>query len=311
MGLLVAALLAGFSTAQAQKPIVFATTQSGSVSILTNLIADQRLDEKNGVKLDIKRFPPAQGQQATVNRSVEVGYLNPIALARVNLRGRKLRMFGPQLWNHISILAHKKTGATTLDAIKGMKLAILPRISGSYNTFALVNRMRGVDTEKAYKLIFGSPPVIMGLFRKQEVEVAAIFEPLTSGLIQAGVGVEVARIRDMWKEATGTPMLMIGTVAYEDWLNANKSTARKINATIAAAIGVFKKNPRKVIDTYRKHLRVKTDAHAALLEKRMPSVYADRWDDKIVKNLELVVSKSVEFGLVKKVPEAKMFVNLN
>lgn len=309
LGLASALLLAASVTAAAQvETVTFTSTADGMSGLVSRVIVQQKLDAKNGLHVDAKSFSPDKATSTLVAKLMETGFISPMALARVNLRGNQLRIFGPQLWNHISIVVQPDAGISTLGGLQGKKLAILPRVSGAYNTWALVNQMRGIDVEKSYQMIFGPPPVILGLFHQKEVQAAAIFEPLTTGLLAAKKGVEILRVKDLWREQTGEPMMLTGLAAYQDWLDANPSKARKLAATYLDAHRYIVAHAAAVIEANRDYLKVTNEAHAKLLAERLPEVLPVRWDDKLIANAELITRKAAEFGLIKEVPPGKLFL---
>ncbi|MBI3089226.1 MAG: ABC transporter substrate-binding protein [Candidatus Tectomicrobia bacterium] len=310
-GVLALLLLPGWGGAAAQvESVLMGTTIGGAAGFITNIIKQHNLDAKNGLNLDLKAFSPDKLQNVLIARQIEVGLINPIALVRVNLRGNKMRLFGPLLWNHTSLVVQPDSKVAAFADLKGKKVAILPRVSGGFNTWALANRMRGLDPEKPYQMIFGPPPVILGLFHKKEVEVVASFEPYTTALLADKAGREITTISELWRESTGEPMLLIGLGAYQEWLDTHQRQAKKTVATLGDAVATFFANPRRAIEANLDYFKAKTKAHADLLEQRLPKIYTNRWDGEIVANLRLIVQKSVEFGILERAPEGEQFLQL-
>ncbi|MBI3090729.1 MAG: ABC transporter substrate-binding protein [Candidatus Tectomicrobia bacterium] len=304
-----AAVIALSVPSEAQPKITFATTSTGAAGLITTVIKNQKLDQKNGFTLDAPAFTPEAGQNALVFKQVDSGIFNPIAMARANLKGNSMRIFAPLFYNHISFVVQKDSPYKSLADLKGKKVATMARVTGMYNTFALVNRFRGLDIEKDYQLIMGAPPVILGLLKKKEVEMGMIFEPVTSTVLTEGQLKEIGTISDLWRESTGKPMLMIGASAHAEWLDAHQKEARQFTQAILDSLAYIHKNSAEVMRANKEQLGAKTDAALTLLIERMPKIIASEWNDSVVQNLQLQVTKAVEFGLLPKVPEGTMFVN--
>ena len=100
---LAAALSASVAAADAgpsREKAVFASPAPGSaVGLLCEVIKEKKLDEHNGLLLEVKYFDPAATEQAVILRRVDAGMFPVISAARVNLIGEKIRLFAPALIN--------------------------------------------------------------------------------------------------------------------------------------------------------------------------------------------------------------------
>ncbi len=294
----------------AQQKVVIATTKGGMVGLITETVKLHNLDKKNGIELDLKYFDPAKAEEAVFYRQVDAGIFVPIALARVNLKGHNIRMFGPFLWNHTSLMVRKGAPYRSLEDLKGKKLGTLARISGLYTSLAIIARMKGMDLEKDFHLVFGTPPVLFGLLKRGDVDAIVHFDPFVSRMITEGWAEEVLRVNDLWKELTGQPMLMVGLSAYEDWIKKNPELAKKVAKTMADGVEYIKAHTDQVVEALREPQGIKTDAEAALLKKRYPIHLPERWDEKIIESAHLVIRKNVEYGLLERMPEKDLFIIL-
>src|SRR5712692_9603357 len=146
---------------------VFASPAPGTaVGLLSEVIKENRLDEHNGIRLDVKYFDPAATEQAVVLRRVDAGIFPVVSAARVNLNGEKIRLFAPALINHNSVVLQKGSTATRLADLKGKRIGTLDRISMTYTSLATIAKMQGLDLEKDFKLTLSPPPVLMALFSR-------------------------------------------------------------------------------------------------------------------------------------------------
>ena len=150
--------------------VVFASPSPGSaVGLLSQVIKEKRLDERNGLVLEVKYFDPAATEQAVVLRRADAGVFPVVSAARVNLIGEKIRLFAPALINHNSIVLQKGSAATRLSDLKGKRLGTLDRISMTYTSLAVIAKMQGLDLDQDFKLTLSPPPVLMALFSRGEL----------------------------------------------------------------------------------------------------------------------------------------------
>lgn len=302
--------LATRAAAPAQERVVFASTGAGSaVGLFSEVIKRDRIDERNGLAMDIKYFDPATAEQAVLLRRADAGIFPIIAAARANLSGSRVRLFAPALVNHNSLVVPKGVAATGLADVKGKRLGTLDRISMTYTTLATIARVQGLDLERDFKLTLSPPPVLMGLFSRGELDALVIFEPLVTRLVADGHR-EVFRLDDLWRKETGQPMVALGIGAHDDWLRAHSDAARRIARTVIEAMATVQKRPRAVVEAHRDFLGAKTEEQIARLAERLPQLYPARWDRPLLDSMTLLLRKNVELGLLAEMPKDDIFVTL-
>ncbi len=302
--------IAGAGGTASPEKVIFASPAAGSaVGLLTEVIKKKHLDEHNGIALEFKYFDPAATEQAVVLRRVDVGIFRVISAVRVNLAGQRIRLFAPALINHNSVVLQKGTAASRLTDLKGKRIGTLDRISMTYTTLATLAKMQGLDLDHDFKLTLSPPPVLMGLFGRGELDALVIFEPLVTSLVADGYR-EMLRLDDLWRKETGQPMVALAIGAHEDWIKGHPETARKVFRTVTAAIAAIQKDPKAIVEEHRASLLIKTDQQVARLTERMPQLYPTRWDRALVENMELLLRKNVELGLLEGMPKDEIFVIL-
>jgi NitT/TauT family transport system substrate-binding protein len=308
-----AALAAGAAGAApvATETLVFASPAPGSaVGLLTQVIKEKGLDEHNGLVLDVKYFDPAATEQAVVLRRADAGIFPVVSAARVNLIGERIRLFAPALINHNSIVLQKGSTATRLADLKGKRLGTLDRISMTYTSLAVIAKMQGLDLDQDFKLTLSPPPVLMALFGRGELDALVIFEPLVTRLVSEGY-VEMVRLDRFWREQTGQFMVALAIGAHEDWLNSHPAAARKLFRTLIDAMAAIQANPKAIVQEHRQSLMIETDEQRKRLTERMPRLYTARWDRALIDNMDSLLKKNVELGLLKAMPKDEIFVILN
>jgi NitT/TauT family transport system substrate-binding protein len=294
----------------APEKAVFASPAPGSATgLLSEVIKEKRLDERNGIVLEVKYFDPAATEQAVVLRRVDAGIFPVVSAARVNLIGEKIRLFAPALINHNSVVLQKGSTATRLADLKGKRIGTLDRISMTYTSLATIAKMQGLDLEQDFKLTLSPPPVLMALFSRGELDALVIFEPLVTRLVSEGYR-EMMRLDQFWREQTGAPMVALAIGAHEDWISSHPGAARKLFRTVVDAMAHIQANPKSVVQEHRQSLMIETDQQLARLAERLPPLYAARWDPALVANMDFLLKKNVELGLLKAMPKDEIFIIL-
>jgi ABC-type nitrate/sulfonate/bicarbonate transport system substrate-binding protein len=136
-----------------------------------------------------------------------------------------------------------------------------------------------------------------------------IFEPLVTRLVSEGYG-EMMRLDRFWREQTGESMVALAIGAHQDWITSHPSAARKLFRTIVDALTLIQANPKDVVKGHRKSLMIETDPQLARLAERMAQLYTARWDATLVANMNSLLKKNVELGLLKAMPKDEIFVIL-
>ncbi len=298
----------GAGPAAAAEKVTFSSVSAGSVGVITEVAKAQRFDERNGIALEVSLFNPADAEKAVLFKRVDAGIFAPISAARVNLRGERLRIFWPLLLNHTSILVPPGSPTKTLEDLKGKKLGIIERISSAYTSTAAIFKRRGFDIEKDFQLVISTPPVLVGLLEKREVDAIVIWEPIVSQLLAGERARELERLGEAWEGLSGgIPMLFIGATAHQEWLDANRETARRLARALGDAIQYIRTNP-EMVETARKALGWKTPAEAALMRARIPRIYPAIWDDKVIEDARALLRQNVEMKLLEGLPKDDLFV---
>lgn len=305
------ALVAGGWSAAAQEGVLFASTGGSAVGFVTEMVTLHRLDERHGLKLEVKHFSPDKAEEALFFKQVDAGLFPPISAVRAQGRGAKIRIFAPLLWNHASLLVPPDSPARSVEELRGKRIGTLPRISGNYTTFSILLRMRGMDFERDFRPIFASLVGAIGLFERQDLDAMIQAEPFSSRLIAEGKVRELLKFNDLWQQLTGQPMLMVGLAAHEEWIQANLARARRVARTLAAGIAYIREKPEQALQEARKSQGIRSGAELALLKQRYPAVFPERWDDAVIRSAQLLIDKAVENRLLDRPPAEPVFIRLD
>ncbi len=179
----------------------------------------------------------------------------------------------------------------------------------TYTSMATIAKMQGLDLEKDFKLTLSPPPVLMALFGRGELDALVIYEPLVTRLVSEGHR-EMMRLNLFWREQTGESMVALAIGAHEDWIVSHPGAARKLFRTVMDAMSLIQANPKSIAQEHRQSLMIQTDQQLDRLAERMGQLYAGRWDSALIANMNSLLKKNVELGLLKAMPKDEIFVIL-
>ncbi|MBI4320584.1 MAG: ABC transporter substrate-binding protein [Chloroflexi bacterium] len=282
-------------------------TTTGTLGVQTAVIKAKNLDVKNGVDLDLKPFQPAEAAMAVALKRVDVGIYAPISAVTANNEDKAIVLIAPLLWNIVYVIVAKDSPYKKVQDLKGKKVAVAEKISSAYTSSQVVFKELGMDFEKDFQVVTGPPPVQAGLLQKKDVEAAMFSDPWALQLIASGDYRQLAWQNDIWKELTGQPMFFIGLGTYRDWVNQNRETARRLLKTFTECAKYIQDHP-EVIEEVKDSVGLKTPQEVELAKKRMPEIFATEWNDKVIKNAQLIVDRSVDLKIVPKAPAESIFV---
>jgi NitT/TauT family transport system substrate-binding protein len=282
------------------KSITLATSEGGAMGFLTNVIKILKLDEREGINLDLKYFPATEGEMATLYGKVEVGFFAPISAVRANLENFDLNIFAPIAYNHSAILVPVNSKITTVKELTGKKLGVFPRVSGAYNTFATIISLMGMNLEKDFHLIFGVAPTLIAYLERKDVDAILMYEPLTSKLLATGKVRSIGTLKTMWEDLTGVSLINAGLAAHKKWILTHRDESLKLIKIFRETITYITKHP-EIFDRedVKKALDVKTAYEVKLIKKNLPEIYAVEWNKKAIENINFFIQKNIELGLLK------------
>jgi len=279
--------------------VPFASTHAGSIKLMTDTVKRHKLDEKHGMIWEPAHLQINALADALILKSRPVGCLASPVVAIANARGHKLRMFEALTINHSSLLVRADSPYKELKDLKGKKIAAVTRTSGTYQSFYTVARMLGLDVEKECQVLFAAPEAGRRFLESGEVEAFNIYEPFPTNMIAAGKTRELVRVRDTWKELVGKDMLLLGVVAYEEWIKENPEVAKKIAIVTREAVDLIHNNPAQTIKDNKESQALESETAMKLAEKRLIEMYTPTpLNDALIDSALLEIQKGAEFGLI-------------
>ncbi|OGZ30317.1 MAG: hypothetical protein A2931_02125 [Candidatus Niyogibacteria bacterium RIFCSPLOWO2_01_FULL_45_48] len=294
--------------AEPYKITVGAVGNSPHTLIYTAMV-DMGIDKKHNLELNLKYSSPGEVERQARDREVDVGASSLFSIAQDNLKGSKLRIFGPLFYSPNVLVARTDSRFMTVGDLPGAKLAVPPKVSAAYASLDLVARKNGVSIEKETIIRFGNLAETAGLLTRGEVNVSLFSWPDVANFLVSVEYRSLGGLSPLWTKSVSRPLSFIGLTAYQDWIGANPKAARALVAAIIETNNYLKKNP-DAIAKYKEELGLKSDAALALAVQNIPELLMNSWDDKDVDDIRFVIGDMVKEGILSSEPADDYLVKL-
>ncbi len=294
--------------AEPYKITVGAVGNSPHVLIYTAM-ADLGIDKKHNLELDIKYSFPGEVERQAREREVNVGASSIFSIAQDNLKGSKLKIFGPLFYSPNVLIARADSRFPAVKDLSGAKLAVPPKVSAAYVSLDLVARKKGVSIEGETTIRFGNLAETAGLLAKGEANVALFSWPDAANFLVSGEYRSLGGLSPLWTETFSRPLSFIGLTAHEDWIAANPKAARALVGAIIETNNYLKENP-DAIARYKEQLGLKSDEAVNLAKENVPHILMDSWTDKDLEDIRFVISEMVKEGILSAEPASEYLLKL-
>jgi ABC-type nitrate/sulfonate/bicarbonate transport system substrate-binding protein len=307
-----APLAVGYAGAQ-PRPVRITLPSPGSAGSAWQPLIDQlKLNADPSLVLNWVVADPGKMQTQLSAGALDIGVFGAAGLATLAARGSDIVLFGPALNNHGRWLVPANSPYQTPKDLVGKTIASTQETTETYQQARIAASLNGIDLKKDVKVIFGSPTANLALFERGDVDAIITLEPTASRLVGRGAR-EIARVADIWKQATGQTddPILVGLAANRKWLDANRETALKVVALFKQVNGAIQKQPQLLTGiTAEMGLKPDETKAAALLPSRLAPAYATQWNDKVFATIDKQIEVAARLGIIEKVPAEKLYVQL-
>jgi ABC-type nitrate/sulfonate/bicarbonate transport system substrate-binding protein len=300
--------------AAASKPVVNVTLSTpGSAGSIWRAAISTLLPSL-GSEFDINWVAgdPGQMQVQLAAGSLDVGLFGAIGLATLARKGSDITLFGPGLNNHGRIVVRADSPFRKPSDLVGKKIATQPKTTETFQQARVALSLIGIDMERDFEIFFGPPTANLALFDRGDVDAVIVVEPTATRAIGAGAR-ELARIGDIWKEASGADAapFLVGLAAKRSWLTSNRQLATSVARLFAAANGALRRNPNLFVEyAAEMGLREKEAAAIELLPTRLADIYPSDWDQGVWSSIDRQIGVAVKLGLLHASPERPLYDGL-
>jgi ABC-type nitrate/sulfonate/bicarbonate transport system substrate-binding protein len=243
---------------------------------------------------------------------LDVSAFGSLGASEANLRGTDATIFAPGLNNHGRWLVRNDSTYKSPKDLRGKRIATLPETSDTSRQARMAAALVHLDLAGDFQVIHGPPTANLALFERGDVEAVITIEPTATRLVAAGAR-EIARVGDMWREATGDarPMFLVGQASSAAWLAANRSTAAAVARLFTSANEHIHAHPDVLIELHSAFGIPDTETAAIkLLPSRLRDVYATSWDGPVFAGLDKQIDVAVKLGILARKPAQRVYTSL-
>src|SRR5262249_42289276 len=152
-------------------PVRVTLSTPGSAGSIWRSAID-RLNPALLANIDLQWVPgdPGQMQVQLAAGALDVGAFGAIGLATMAPRGSDIGIFVPALCNHGRVIVRADSPYQKLADLAGKRIATQPRTTETYQQARVALSLIGLDMDRDFELIFGSPTASLALFNRGDVE---------------------------------------------------------------------------------------------------------------------------------------------
>lgn len=276
------------------------------------LVEKLGLAREYGLNLNWVTANPGQMQIQLATGSLDVGVFGAVGLAALANRGSDITLFGPALNNHGRWIVHGDSPYRSPKDLIGKTLATTAESSETYQQARITASLIGIDLKSGLKVVHGSPTANLAVFERRDVDGLITLEPTATRLIGRGAR-EIARVADLWKEATGTTTdpFLVGLAASRQWLDRNPEIASRLAQLFTRLGQEIQQNPALLQEvTEAMGLRAEETQARSLFPERVASAYSARWDASVFQVIDRQIQAAVTLGILEKAPDRPLYTQL-
>lgn len=278
-----------------------ASALPSSIGLLAAIIEDNEMDAAHGLDLEFSEFAPDQAEQAVLTGQVDTGFFPVVSLGEVRAEGEDVVFLRPLQANHGALVVRDEDPYESLEDLVGERVGTLDPVSGIYTSMQVLAAEIDLDWEGDFEVISGPPPGLISFLETGEVEAIVHFEPNVSRLVATGDYRSIMVPTEEWEELTGQPLFMLGVAARESWVEDNTEAARRLVALFDELLGEIEGNP-ELLGEYQEELELDDEA-MEIVEERMPGIYITDDAEAVSDNVDYILERSVELGILDEVPD--------
>jgi len=284
-------------------------TPGSAGSVWRPAIAKLGSHATEGLNIDWIGGDPGQMQVQLAAGALDVGVFGAVGLANLVNRGSDIVLFGPALNNHGRWIVRADSPYRKPADLIGKRIATQPETTETYQQARIAASLNDIDLKRDVEVIFGPPTQNLALFGRGDVEGVIVLEPTATRLVGGGAR-EIARVGDMWRDATGESgdPFLVGLAARRSWLETNRKLATRIAHLFAIANGSLRRDPQ-LFSEFHSDIGLRDDEKSAiaLLPNRLTDVYPSRWDESVWKIIERQIDVALKIGVIGQRPSRPLY----
>lgn len=245
---LVAALVGGSAVtvpAQDKGSFRFAYLRLGWSA--TEIVHQEKLLEKRGWKVQWTVIDPIPGLiNAFASGHVDVIDMSTVLTARMYEQGVKIVIFGTTTGPTTSILVPTDSPIREMKDLRGKRIGAIPGSAAFQEVNGYTRMLHQLDLTKDASLATGmTPPDVVGLVMKKEVDAAVLWHPTSDALLATGKYRVLTDQDTLWKRSSGkaTHPVMVLYATSPDFARTHRALLRDINEAQREAVELWTRRP--------------------------------------------------------------------
>lgn len=301
-----AVLMLAVSGANAQNAIRIGVATSGGTTLPALVISQQKLDEKQGLKIEWVRLDQNALQKAFALHQFDVSFAEVASdLIRQRARGDKVTSVYSGIMANVYAVTKKDAPYRDFGDLKGKKVGLYSLTSSS--TAALVRIVRDrwkLELRKDFEVVVAPPPVLVGLLQKGEIEAMVNVDPLVLRTLESGGYKQIMDLDGEWQALTGSRLLVTTIAAWDDYAQKNPEQLRRLIRAYREAVDYIGKHPEVYASTgfIKESGLSETPQIVKLFDDRFSKLYTGKWEQGLINANKAVFDVAIEMGNLESVP---------
>jgi len=200
-----------------------------------------------------------------------------------------------------AIVARKDARLTTVEDLRGRKVAAIVGTSTFFDIRALMLKGYGMDLQKDTQIVTATaPPDMVTLLGKKDVDAIIAWQPITDSVVFRGEGVYLAKQIDLWRKATGRPTgfpVHVCYIASTDFIQKHPSFPKDLNDAQRDAVDIWYNKPARAIEIVTEVTKLPKDV-VTVAHKETVRMLAGLPEEQI-ETLIVQLKINKEFGFLK------------
>lgn len=187
-----------------------------------------------GIEVEVSQVGYDDVQALLVAGDTDVAWISPLEAARFVAEGEDFRYFstaGAQnMYNGVVVRAEDADTYQTVEDLQGERLGIPGFATGTWTAFEVFMRAY-YDIENARNAFQNSVAdsgALLALLERGEIDAALLFSGSSAAARSLEQFETIFSFTEVFREETGEPMAVNGSVARADWLEANPDAAQSL-----------------------------------------------------------------------------------
>lgn len=272
--------------------------------LTVNYLADKGLLDSPEYKVEWKELDtPATLAQAYEAGNMDIGAnIGLTTILMMAEKGVPLKLISLDGYSSVGGIYSKK--ATSVGALKGLKLSVMPK--AFQTTFVSVSMLRndyGLNVDADTNVIYQSSMAAFALLTKGDVDAALLFGPEAIRARSQGYS-ELFNLNEQWKkDLGGTSMPISGNVVNPKFLNENKAFVEKFIQAHNDAVKRLQQDPEAIRALIVKWLGLSEADIPSALQEVQGTLPGAGVSPQLILEVKKLTKFSIDNGLVKTIPE--------